>query len=217
MRLSSLIAVLGALCLVDLAFPTLACLLCGPPVAEGCPAALSQRIAYLVRRTYFYGESSLDLWAVALARVCLFVVLCFARLGISVPIKEGPLLDPLPTAQAINTREDAALSVSIPRRRLSGRATVGLAAAVSLATLCYAISKAFARLVQSGSDDGDGLGILDAAGTTPPAAAFWACNVIHYALKWRQSRVGVLLRGVLCLASATTLRDSRCRRCRWGR
>ena len=149
--------------IIDLAIPSTLGAVCGPcsndsAVPEGCPADLSQWTFYgfvtflstvWPHMTYRFGESSLDLWAAAVARWLLYAILCVARLIMR--RKPGraasPMLQPL---NAAYTASGAAVPVPHPTSgpHLSAKRAAWIAWGLTALSWTHGTAKAVGRLLQ---------------------------------------------------------------------
>ena len=146
------IALLVAVCVLDLALPLTLGVVPGPgcDCAYGLPFFLQHVWSDTSR--YLFGESSFDLALFALLRVVIVAFLsCLLRLrSRSAPRRPSPLLEPL----QLNATQQAD-ETSAPRSTFPSSRVLTLAARVTAsATLVHACAKAFTRMVQSGYGKG---------------------------------------------------------------
>ena len=142
--------------LTDIVIPSTVGTMCGPHCPSSHPFGIFAFVSSGVwwKQKYFYGESSLDLCAAALLRMlcytCLLLLMqcCHTR---RTGASSSPLQQPL-NAELTPASSDAA-TVQVPAKphRALTVGSVRLATALSFATLMHAISKAFTRMLQSGS------------------------------------------------------------------
>jgi len=153
--------------------------LCGPGDGAVQHAQLGRYLTEVWRQqTYQPGESSVDFWALSIARAAATLALAIAALR-SVAAARRPvtpdLLAPLHANSAGSSSADAnpalppatsSPTVSAGARTLSARHGRVVAACLLGTSLLFLSAKAFARLLQSGVE-GPGSGTLPLQGTTP--------------------------------------------------
>ena len=179
---------------IDVAVPSTVGVVCGPH----CPDHARSGLVYFLqtvwwRMPYFFGESSLDLWAAAVLRFVVFALLGLLRLRRSprraASSSEPPAASTRHAAPLLARPLNADLAGDVPAPSSSANAEVAprlhhrhamiCAWALSVLTCVHVVAKGFGRLLQSGDrSEGNGFGLLPHDGTTPPEVHFWICMVV---------------------------------------